>query len=63
MASLPIHDSTAWVVPSGISGTMYLNLVAYGQRLQTLGVAPDNNIAIASDDGRLVVQRFRPPVP
>jgi hypothetical protein len=63
MASLPIHDSTAWVVPSGISGTKYLNLVAYGQRLQTLGTALDNNIAIAPDDGRLVVQRFRPPVP
>ena len=63
MASLPIHDSTAWVVPSGISGTKYLNLVAYGQRLQTLGTAPDNNITIAPDDGRLVVQRFRPPVP
>jgi hypothetical protein len=61
MASLPIHDSTAWVVPSGVSGTRYLNLVAYAQRLQTLGTAPDNNISIAPDDGRLVVQRFRPP--
>jgi hypothetical protein len=63
MASLPIHDSTAWVVPSGISGTRYLNLVAYAQHLQTLGTAPDNSITIAPDDGRLVVQRFRPPVP
>ena len=63
MASLPIHDSTAWVVPAGVSGTKYLNLVAYGHRLQTLGTAPDNTIAIAPDDGRLVVQRFRPPVP
>jgi hypothetical protein len=63
MASLPIHDSTAWVVPSGISGTKYLNLVAYGQLLQTLGTAPDSNISVAPDDGRLVVQRFRPPVP
>jgi hypothetical protein len=63
MASLPIHDSTAWVVPSGISGTKYLNLVAYAQLLQTLGTAPDNNVSVAPDDGRLVVQRFRPPVP
>jgi hypothetical protein len=61
MASLPIHDSTAWVVPSGVSGTRYLNLVAYAQGLQTLGTAPDNNISIAPDDGRLVVQRYRPP--
>jgi hypothetical protein len=63
MASLPIHDATAWVVPSGISGTRYLNLVAYAQHLQTLGTAPNNSIAIAPDDGRLVVQRLRPPVP
>jgi hypothetical protein len=61
MASLPIHDSTAWIVPSGVTGTRYLNLVAYAQGLQTLGTAPDNNISIAPDDGRLVVQRFRPP--
>jgi hypothetical protein len=61
MGSLPIHDSTAWVVPSGVSGTRYLNLVAYAQHLQTLGTAPDDNISIAPDDGRLVVQRFRPP--
>jgi hypothetical protein len=59
MRSLPIHDSTGWMVPSGVSGTRYLNLVAYAQRLQTLGTAPDNNISIAPDDGRLVVQRFR----
>jgi hypothetical protein len=61
MASLPINDSAAWTVPSGISGTKYLNLVSYGQRLQTLGTAPDNNVSIGPDDGRLVVQRFRPP--
>ena len=61
MASLPISDSTAWVVPSSVSGTKYLNLVAYAQGLQTLGTAPDNNVSIAPDDGRLVVQRFRPP--
>ena len=61
MASLPIHDSAAWVVPSGVSGTRYLNLVAYAQGLQTLGTAPDNNISIAPDDGRLIVQRSRPP--
>jgi hypothetical protein len=59
MASLPIHDSAAWLVPSGVSGTRYLNLVAYGLRLQTLGIAPDNNISVAPDGGRLVVQRFR----
>jgi hypothetical protein len=59
MASLPIHDSAAWLVPSGVSGTKYLNLVAYGLRLQTLGIAPDNNISVAPDGGRLVVQRFR----
>jgi hypothetical protein len=63
MGSLPIHDSTAWVVPSGISGTRYLNVVAYAQHLQTLGTAPDSTISIARDDGRLVVQRFRPPAP
>jgi hypothetical protein len=61
MGSLPIQDSTAWVVPSGVSGTKYLNLVAYALGLQTLGTAPDNNVSIAPDDGRLVVQRFRPP--
>jgi hypothetical protein len=63
MASLPINDSAAWTVPSGISGTKYLNLVAYAQRLQTLGTPPDNNISVAPDGGRLVVQRFRPPGP
>jgi hypothetical protein len=61
MANLPIHDATAWVVPSGVSGTRYLNLVAYAQGLQTLGTPPNNSITIAPDDGRLVVQRFRPP--
>jgi hypothetical protein len=59
MASLPIQDSTAWVVPSGVSGTRYLNLVAYAQGLQVLGTPPDNRISIAPDGGRLVVQRFR----
>jgi hypothetical protein len=63
MANLPIHDSTSWVVPSGVSGTRYLNLVAYAQGLQTLGTPPNNSITIAPDEGRLVVQRFRPPVP
>jgi hypothetical protein len=62
MGSLPINDSASLLVPSGISGTKYLNLVASAQLLQVLGTAPDNNIAIAPDDGRLVVQRFRPPV-
>jgi len=63
MGSLPIHDSTAWVVPSGISGTKYVNLVAYAQGLQTLGTPPDNYVTIARDDGRMVVQRFRSPGP
>ena len=63
MLALPIHDAAGWVVPSGISGTKYLNLVAHGTHLQTLGTPPDNNITIAPDDGRLVVQRYRPPVP
>jgi hypothetical protein len=63
MASLPINDSAAMVVPQGFSGTKYLNLVAYAQLLQTLGTAPDNNVTVAPDDGRLVVQRLRPPVP
>ena len=61
MGSLPIHDSTAWVVPSGISGTRYLNLVAYAQHLQTHGFG--QNVSIAADDGRLVVQRLRPRTP
>jgi len=59
MASLPVNDSAAVVIPSGVSGTRYLNLVASAQYLQTLGTAPDNLVTIASDDGRLVVQRFR----
>jgi hypothetical protein len=59
MASLPVNDSAALTIPSGITGTRYLNLVASGQYLQTLGTAVDNNITIAPDDGRLVVQRFR----
>ncbi|HSD24267.1 MAG TPA: hypothetical protein VLB79_08075 [Solirubrobacterales bacterium] len=59
MASLPINDSAAWTVPSGVSGTKYLNLVASAQQLQTLGTAPDNNVTVAPDGGRLVVQRFR----
>jgi hypothetical protein len=63
MAGLPIQDSAASVVPSGVSGTRYLNLVASAQLLQTLGTAPDSNISIAPDDGRLVVQRWRPPAP
>ncbi|HKH40246.1 MAG TPA: hypothetical protein VKA41_00160, partial [Solirubrobacterales bacterium] len=63
MGSLPIHDSSAWVVPSGISGTKYVNLVAYAQGLQTLGTPPDNYVTIARDDGRMVVQRFRSPGP
>ena len=57
---LPILDSTAWVVPSAISSTKYLNLVAYAQQLQTLGTPPDNNITIAPDDGHLLVERFCP---
>jgi hypothetical protein len=61
MASLPINDSAALTVPSGVSGTKYLNLVASAQLLQTLGTAPDDNVTIASDGGRLVVQRFRAP--
>jgi hypothetical protein len=63
MASLPINDSAAWVVPAGISGAKYLNLVAYAQRLQALGTPPDGNVTVAPDDGRLVVQRFRRPAP
>ena len=63
MASLPINDSAGWLIPSGVSGTKYLNLVASAQLLQTLGTAPDNNVTIAPDGGRLVVQRFRPPGP
>jgi hypothetical protein len=59
MASLPINDSAALTVPAGVSGTKYLNLVAYAQQLQTLGIAPDNNVSIAPDGGRLVVERFR----
>jgi hypothetical protein len=61
MGSLPINDSASLLVPSGVTGTKYLNLVASAQLLQTLGTAPDNNVTVAPDDGRLVVQRFRPP--
>ena len=60
MASLPIHDSAALVIPSGVSGTRYVNVVASAQLLQTLGIAPDDSISVAPDDGRLVVQRWRP---
>jgi hypothetical protein len=60
MTSLSIHDAAAWVVPSGVSGTKYVNVVASAQLLQTLGTAPDNSISVAPDDGRLVVQRWRP---
>lgn len=63
MASLPIDDSAALTVPSGVSGTKYLNFVAFAQQLQTLGGAPDSNVAISPDGGRLVAQRFRAPVP
>jgi hypothetical protein len=61
MGSLPISDSATLLVPSGVSGTKYLNLVASAQLLQTLGTPPDNTVSIARDDGRLVVQRFRTP--
>jgi len=59
MAALPINDSAALAVPAGVTGTGYLNLVASAQYLQTLGTAPNENVSIAPDDGRLVVQRFR----
>ena len=60
MGSLPIHDATGWTVPAGVSGTMYLNLVMWGEHLQTLGMAPDDEIQIAPDAGRLVVEHLRP---
>jgi hypothetical protein len=60
MGKLPIHDSTSWTVPGGISGSRFLNLVMRGEHLQTLGTAPDDEIAIAPDAGRLLVQHLRP---
>ena len=60
MAELPIHVATGWQVPSGISGTRYLNLVMYGVDLQSLEGAADNNVSIVQDGGRMVVQRSRP---
>jgi hypothetical protein len=60
MGELPIHVATAWQVPATIVGTRYLNLVMYGVGLQTLAGAPDDNVSISQDGGRLVVQRSRP---
>ena len=30
MGKLPIHDSTAWTVPGGVSGSGFVNLVMWG---------------------------------
>ena len=60
MGKLPIHDSTAWTVPGGFSGSGFVNLVMRGEHLQTLGTAPDDEIEITPDAGRLVVQHLRP---
>ena len=61
MAELPIHVATGWQVPSGgISGTRYLNLVMYGEGLQSLAGATGDTVSIAQDGGRMVVQRSRP---
>jgi hypothetical protein len=60
MGELPIHVSTGWQVPSAISGIRYVNLVMYGVGLQSLAGAPDNNVSIAQDGGRMVLQRVRP---
>ncbi len=59
MGKLPIHDSTTWTVPGGVSGSRYLNLVMWGEHLQTLGTPVDDEIAIAPDAGRLT--RSAPP--
>ena len=60
MGKLPIHDSTAWTVPGGVSGSGFVNLVMWGEQLQTLGTAPDDEIEITPDAGRLIVQHLRP---
>ncbi len=60
MGRLPIHRAAPWTVPAGVSGTRYVNLVVWGEHLQTLGTAPDDEIEIAADGGRLLVQHLRP---
>ena len=60
MAELPIHVAAGWQVPSGISGTRYLNLVMYGVDLQSLEGTLDDDVSIAQDGGRMIVQRWRP---
>ncbi|HKH42048.1 MAG TPA: hypothetical protein VKA41_09360 [Solirubrobacterales bacterium] len=60
MGSLPIHDSANWRVPVGVVGDMYVNLVMWGEALQSTVDPPDNSIAIAPDGGRLVVRQIRP---
>ena len=53
-------SNSVGLVPGGISGSRFLNLVMRGEHLQTLGTAPDDEIAIAPDAGRLLVQHLRP---
>jgi hypothetical protein len=60
MASLPIHDSALWTVPAGIVGDRYVNLVMWGEPLQSTATPADDSIAIAPDGGQLVVRQIRP---
>jgi hypothetical protein len=60
MVSLPIHDSAAWTVPAGIVGDRYVNLVMWGEPLQSTATPADDSIAIGPDGGQLVVRQIRP---
>jgi hypothetical protein len=60
MSSLPILDSALWTVPAGIVGDRYVNLVMWGEPLQSTATPADDSIAIAPDGGELVVRQTRP---
>ena len=60
MESLPIHDSADWTVPAGILGDRYVNLLMWGEPLQSTATPPDDSVAIAPDRGGLVVRQVRP---
>jgi hypothetical protein len=59
MASLPIHDSADLTVPAGTVGDRYVNLVMFGDPLQSTATPADDSIAIAPDAGGLVVRQIR----
>jgi hypothetical protein len=60
MDTLPVHDAAGWTVPAGTVGDRYVNLVMWGEPLQSTATPADDSIAIAPGRGRLVARQIRP---